>query len=38
MPNYSSICKKIYQDYVEPDLEEFNNLYSEDYNLYENGI
>jgi hypothetical protein len=38
MPNYSSLCKKIYQDYVEPDLEEFNKLYSEDYNLYENGI
>lgn len=38
MPNYISLCKKIYQDYVEPDLEEFNKLYSGDYNLYENGI
>lgn len=38
LPNYSIICKKIYKDYIEPDSIEFNNLYKDDYDLYESGI
>jgi len=38
IPNYTSICKKIYSLYIEPDPEEFYNLYKEDFKLYKNGI
>lgn len=38
IPNYTPLCKKIYKEYIEVDPTEFNNLYKEDYLLYENGI
>ena len=38
LPNYIAICKKIYQQYIEPDMSAFKELYSEDYKLYEQGI
>ena len=38
MPNYTAICKKIYQEYVETNLTEFKTLYQDDFEMYENGI
>jgi hypothetical protein len=38
VPNYTKICEKIYEDYIEPDPEEFNKLYEDDFKLYEQGI
>jgi hypothetical protein len=38
IPNYSSICKKIYKTYIEKTPEKFNELYKLDYKLYEGAI
>ncbi len=36
IPNYTSICKKIYKHYIEKNPERFNELYKIDYDTYIN--
>jgi hypothetical protein len=38
IPNYTSICKKIYATYIEENSEKFDELYKLDYELYEKGL
>lgn len=38
IPNYTSICKKIFNSYIKDKSEEFKKLYQKDYDLYNNAI
>jgi hypothetical protein len=38
VPNYKSICNKIYHNYIEPDKTYFDSLYKDDYELYASGV
>jgi len=38
IPNYTTVCKKLYEQFIEPDPEEFNKLYKDDYETYKDGI
>lgn len=38
IPNYISVCKKLYEVYVKPDTTDFDNLYKIDFDLYKNAI
>ena len=37
VPNYKTICAKIYKEHVEPNKKLFDNLYRDDYELYARG-
>lgn len=38
IPNYISVCKKMYDVYIKNDSEEFNKLYKIDFDMYENAL
>jgi hypothetical protein len=38
IPNYISVCKKLYDVYIKPDTTHFDKLYSIDIDLYKNAI
>lgn len=38
IPNYTSICKKIYKTYIEKTPDKFNLLYKKDFEIYNNAI
>ena len=38
VPNYKSICNKIYHNYIEPDKTYFDSLFKDDYELYASGV